>query len=83
MSSTNTMRKMNRTLYAASFHLLEASRHLSNIEDFRPAGQELLDKANFLASIIQIEPDKISDEKIKSVLDEIFSLDEPNGGTVQ
>ena len=74
--SKETLRKMNRSLYAASFHLLEASKHLSNIESFRPAAQELIEKSHFLVSIIDVGPDKITDEKIASVLDEIFSIDE-------
>ena len=70
------MRKMNRALYAASFHLLEASKHLSNIEAFRPAGKELLDKAQFLASVIQTDTmDKMTDDRVNAVLDEIFSVD--------
>lgn len=75
MSSNATMRKMNRSLYAASFHLLEASRHLSNVAEFRPAAFELFEKSQFLADIIEIESDKISDDKISSILDEIFSID--------
>lgn len=74
--SNETMRKMNRSLYAASFHLLEASKHLSNIEAFRPAAQELLEKAQFLNSIIQVDTvEKMTTDEINSVLDEIFSLD--------
>jgi hypothetical protein len=70
-----SIRKMNRALYAASFHLLEASKHLSNIEAFRPAAQELLEKANFLASVIQNDTvDKMTDDQVQSVLDEIFSV---------
>lgn len=74
--SNETMRKMNRALYAASFHLLEASRHLSNIESFRPAAKELLEKSQFLSSVIQTDiMEKMSDDKIDSVLDEILNID--------
>jgi hypothetical protein len=70
---------MNRALYAASFHLMEASRHLSNIESFRPAGKELLEKANFLSSIIQTDTmEKMTEDRVKSVLDEIFSVTPEN-----
>jgi hypothetical protein len=66
---------MNRALYAASFHLLEASKHLSNIEAFRPAGQELIEKAQFLSSVIQEDTmDKMTDSEVDSVLNEIFSI---------
>ena len=77
--SNESMRKMNRALYAASFHLVEASRHLSNVEAFRPAGYELLEKANFLSSVIQTDMmDKMTDDRVKSVLDEIFSIEAEN-----
>ena len=74
--ANNPMKTMNTALYAAAFHLLEASKHLSNVEDFRPASQELLAKAKFLADIIKIDPDKISEEKINSILDEILNFNE-------
>jgi len=74
--SNETMRKMNRALYASSFHLLEASRHLSNVEAFRPVAHELAEKSLFLSSIIQTDTvDKMTDEQVNSVLDEIFKLD--------
>jgi hypothetical protein len=70
-----SLRKMNRSLYAASFHLLEASKHLSNVESFRPAAYELLEKSNFLSSIIQTDTvEKMTDDQVNSVLDEIFSV---------
>jgi hypothetical protein len=72
---------MNKSLYAAAFHLLEASKHLSNVEDFRPAGLELLQRAEFLAGIVQIDEPKISLEKIESILDEILGDDTTQGVT--
>ena len=73
--SNETMRKMNRALYAASFHLFEASKHLSNVEAFRPAAHELAEKSLFLSSIIQTDTmDKLTDDQVNSVLDEIFSI---------
>lgn len=73
--SNNTLKLMNDSLYAASFHLLEASKHLSNIEEWRPAAIELLERAHLLANIIKVEPEKISLEKVNSILDEILSFD--------
>lgn len=78
----DTLKQMNRSLYAASFHLLEASKHLSNIEAFRPAGIELLQKAEYLANIVQPEETKLSTEKINSILDEILNFD-TDGATKQ
>jgi hypothetical protein len=76
MSSKATLRKMNRSLYAAAFHLLEAGKHLSNVEGFRPASQELFERAKFLADIIQIDSEKISEERVNSILDEILNFNE-------
>ena len=67
---------MNDSLYAASFHLLEASKHLSNVEQWRPAAIELLERAEFLVNIIKAEPEKISLDKVNSILDEILSFNE-------
>ena len=80
--SKETLKKMNRSLYAASFHLLEASKHLSNVEAFRPAGIELLQKAEFLAGIVQPDESKLSNEKINSILNEILNFD-TDGATKQ
>lgn len=71
-----TLKKMNKSLYAASFHLLEASKHLSNVEAFRPVAIELLSKAEYLANIMEPEEVKISDEKMNSILDEILNFDQ-------
>ena len=68
---------MNRALYAASFHLLEAAKHLSNVPEFRPACEELLQKAKFLSDIIEVDEQKISDEKIDNILNEILNFNEP------
>ena len=77
-----TLKKMNKSLYAATFHLLEASKHLSNVEAFRPAAAELLSKAKYHSNIIEPEEVKISDEKMNSILDEILNFD-TNGVTEQ
>jgi hypothetical protein len=71
-----TLKKMNKSLYAASFHLLEASKHLSNIESFRPVAMELLSRAEYLSNIMEPEEVKISDEKMNSILDEILNFDQ-------
>lgn len=73
--SNNTLKAMNDSLYAASFHLLEASKHLSNIEEWRGAAIELLERAQLLANVIKVEPEKISIDKVNDILDEILSFD--------
>jgi hypothetical protein len=71
-----SIKKMNRALYDASFHLLEASRHLSNEESFREEAEHLARLAADMASIIQEEPEKVTDEKMMSVLDEILNIED-------
>jgi hypothetical protein len=71
-----SIKKMNRALYNASFHLLEASKHLSNEEMFREEAEYLANLAEDMASIIQEEPEKVTDEQMTSVLDEILNIGE-------
>ena len=73
--SNNTINEMNKSLYAASYHLLEASKYLMNVEDWRPAAMELIHRAKLLADTIQAEPEKITVEKANSILDEILGND--------
>jgi hypothetical protein len=69
-----SIKKMNRALYFASLHLLEASKHLSNEELFREESEYLAKLADDMASIIQEEPEKVTDDKMLSVLDEILNV---------
>jgi hypothetical protein len=71
-----TMKSMNKALYAAAFHLLEAGKYLSNVEGFRPAAYEIFERAKFLSDIIQIDPEKITEERVNSILDEILNFNE-------
>lgn len=72
----STISKMNRTLYRSAFHLMEAGKHMSNVEDFRAESIMLLEMANELVSMIKPEPEKISEDKMKSILDEIINFSE-------
>lgn len=67
-----TIKQMNNALFNASQHLLEASKYLSNVEEFRDEAHKLLMMATGLSEIIQPEEEKISDDKMKSILDEII-----------
>jgi hypothetical protein len=71
-----SIKKMNRALYDASFHLLEASKHLSNEESFREEAEYLARLAADMASIIQEEPEKVTDAQMMSVLDEILNIED-------
>lgn len=71
-----SIKKMNRALYNASVHLMEASRHLSNEELFREEAERLAQMAMEMAAIIEAEPEKVSDERMDSILDEILSIED-------
>ena len=67
-----SIRVMNRSLYNASFHLKEAAKHLSDVEDFRPDAKRLMKMAYDLACIIEPETPKVEEDKMRSILDEIM-----------
>ena len=71
-----TIKTMNKALYNASHHLLEAGRHLTNVEDFRPEATRLFKLAELYVNIIQPEPEKITEQKMLSILDEILNTEE-------
>jgi hypothetical protein len=71
-----SIKKMNRALYNASFHLLEASKHLSNEELFQEEAEYLAKLAEDMLGIIQEEPEKVSEETMMSVLDEILNIED-------
>jgi hypothetical protein len=68
----SSIKQLNKALYKASEHLLEAGRYLSNVEEFRPEAVQLLKLADSLASIIKPEPQKVSEDRMRSILDEIM-----------
>lgn len=67
-----TIKQMNKALYMASFHLMEAGKYMSNVEEFRPEAVRLLAMANELSAIIQPEQEKVSEDKMLNILDEIL-----------
>ena len=71
-----SIKKMNRALYNASFHLLEASKHLSNEELFQEEAEYLARLAEDMMNIIQEAPEKVTDDKMLSVLDEILNIED-------
>jgi len=71
-----SIKRMNKALYNASFHLLEASKHLSNEELFREEAEFLANLAKDMASIIQQEEEKVTEDKMLSVLDEILNIED-------
>lgn len=67
-----SIKQMNKALFLASNHLLEAGKYLSNVEEFREDAERLLQMADEMAGIIQPEPEKVKKEKMESILSEIM-----------
>lgn len=67
-----TIKKLNNSLYNASIHLFEAGKYLSNIEEFRPESRKLFEMADELAAVIKPEVEKVTEDKMLSILDEIL-----------
>lgn len=70
----NSIKKMNKALYGAAFHLNEAGKLLTNVEDFRPEAFRLFQMAEEMLSIIKPEAQKVTEEKMFSILDEIMEF---------
>jgi len=69
-----SIKQMNKALYSASFHLLEAGKYLSNVEEFRPEAAKLFEMAAEMAGVIKPEPEKVTEDKMMSILTEILAF---------
>jgi hypothetical protein len=67
-----TIKKMNKALYAAAWHLTEAGKNMSNVEEFRIDAANLMKMADELLAIIVPEEEKVSEDKMMNILDEIL-----------
>jgi hypothetical protein len=67
-----SIKKMNKALYNASYHLLEAGKHLSNVSEFADEANKLFRMAEGLVEIIKPEPEKVTKEKMDDILSEIM-----------
>jgi hypothetical protein len=72
----NEINRMNVSLYNASMSLMEAGKFLSNVEIFKEESIRLFIMAEEMLSIIQPETEKITEEKMNSILDEIMNFSE-------
>jgi|APGre2960657373_1045057.scaffolds.fasta_scaffold73456_2 hypothetical protein len=70
----NSIKKMNKALYGAAFHLNEAGKYLTNVEDFRPDAVKLFRMAEEMIGIVKPEVSKVTEEKMFSILDEIMEF---------
>jgi len=67
-----SIKKMNKALYSASYHLLEAGKHMSNVSEFADEANKLFRMAEGLVEIIKPEPEKVTKEKMNDILSEIM-----------
>lgn len=65
------LRQLNYSLVKAAEHLAEAGQYLMVIDEER--GVELLEEADFILSLVKIEEEKVSQDRLDEVLGEIFS----------
>jgi len=70
----NSIKQMNKALYGAAFHLNEAGKYLTNVEDFRPDAVKLFRMAEEMIGIVKPEVSKVTEEKMFSILDEIMEF---------
>lgn len=76
-----TIKQMNHVLFKSAYHLNEAAKHLTNVERFHDEAMKLFEMAYEMVSIIQPEEEKVSEDKMLSILDEIISFDEEKKDT--
>lgn len=74
-----TKQEMDQALYHAAMHLHEAGKALFTVEEFREDAGRLFSMAEEMATIIIPEKEKISEEKVQDVLDEILGLNQTEG----
>ena len=67
-----TIKKLNNSLFGASTHLFEAGKYLSNIDEFGPDALRLFAMADEIAAAIKPETQKVTEDKMLSILDEIL-----------
>jgi hypothetical protein len=79
--TTTTTQEMNTALYNASICLMEAYKHLSTVPEFHTQAGTFLLTARRMADIIVPEDDKISVDRMRSILDEIIGI--PSKETTQ
>lgn len=71
-----TIKEMNHALFNSAFHLNEAAKYLTNVERFHDEAIQIFEMAFEMISIIEPEPEKVSEDKMTSILDEILNFDD-------
>lgn len=71
-----TVQELNDVLVRLSFHLSESGRLMLYLPDFRFRGKKMLELSDFILNLVEQNqvPEKITEEKTDSVLDEILNV---------
>jgi hypothetical protein len=72
---------MNHALFRSAFHLNEAAKYLSNVQEFQDEANKIFEMAFEMVSIIQPEVEKVSEDKMQSILDEIINFNDEEEDT--
>lgn len=75
MTQKENQTENNRALFASSFHLAEAAKHLIKVECFIKEARFLMKLASQLADLVEPEVDKISEDRMLEILKEIANTD--------
>jgi|APSaa5957512576_1039674.scaffolds.fasta_scaffold142116_2 nitrogenase molybdenum-iron protein alpha/beta subunit len=68
----NSIENINQSMYKASTHLIEAAKYLSDT-GFKDESISLMSLADKLLDVIVPEPEKITEEKMNNIMDEIIN----------
>lgn len=68
----NSINQVNKSMFAAAEHLVEASKYLSDT-GFKEEGVKIMVLADTLLSTMVIEPPKMTETKMQSIMDEIIN----------
>jgi len=69
----DSINDVNKHLANASFNLIEAAKHLSDIPQFQEEALKVSQLANALIGVIEPQKEKITDEKLDSILEDILN----------
>ncbi|WP_120405534.1 hypothetical protein [Halobacteriovorax sp. BALOs_7] len=67
------LKALNRSMYLAAQHLYEASKHMHPIAP--EYSDKLLKDADEILAMIKVEEEKVSEDKLDSILDEIMNTE--------
>ena len=67
------LEQLNYNMYMTANHLNEAAKYLLALDEGRAL--QLMQEADYILSLMTFEPEKVSDERLTEVLNEILDID--------